>query len=153
MTGRPQWKTERDFAKPAARLWRLNLIFGAIEQWTQTRTKFEALAILNELDIPCGPVLSMKELTEDPALYASGTLAEVEHPQRGNYITVGSPVKLSDNQYAVTRSPLLGEHTGEILAEVLQFDPPRYGRCVPPAAWARRAFRGSRPAHAAFFPV
>ena len=85
-------------------------------------TKFEAMEILNKLDIPCGPVLSMKEIAEDRSLYATGTLVEIDHPTRGKYLTVGNPIKLSDNDVEVARSPLLGEHTEEILAEVLGLD-------------------------------
>ena len=53
----PDWKTHPDYAKPAARLTRLNEIFARIEQWTMTKTKFEAMEILNKDDIPCGPIL------------------------------------------------------------------------------------------------
>jgi formyl-CoA transferase len=79
------------------------------------------MAILNEKDIPCGPILSMKELAEDQSLRATGTIVEVEHPQRGTYLSVGNPIKLSDSPSDVVRSPLLGEHTEEILQE-LGFD-------------------------------
>ena len=78
--GEPDWKTHPDYAKPAARLKQLNAIFARIEQWTMTKTKFEAMDILNEDDIPCGPILSMKELIEDQSLRATGTVVEVDHP-------------------------------------------------------------------------
>ena len=118
--GEPDWKTHADYAKPAARLSRLNEIFHRIEQWTMTKTKFEAMDILNEYDIPCGPILSMKEIAEDESLRATGTLVEVEHPERGTYLSVGNPIKLSDSPADVKRSPLLGEHTDEILRQVLK---------------------------------
>ncbi|MEZ0211765.1 MAG: formyl-CoA transferase [Xanthobacteraceae bacterium] len=120
--GEPGWKTHPDYAKPGARLPHLNEIFTRIEAWTMAHTKFEAMEILNKYDIPCGPILSMKEIAEDRSLFATGTLVEVPHPVRGTYLTVGNPIKLSDNQVEVTASPLLGEHTDEILAEVLGFD-------------------------------
>src|SRR5881227_2215488 len=119
--GEPGWKTHPDYAKPAARLPRLNEIFGRIEQWTMTKTKFEAMDILNRDDIPCGPILSMKELAEDQSLRATGTVVEVDHPERGKYFSVGNPIKLSDSPSEVTRSPLLGEHTEEILRQVLDY--------------------------------
>jgi formyl-CoA transferase len=119
--GEPSWKTHPDYAKPAARLPRLNEIFARIEQWTMTKTKFEAMEILNQYDIPCGPILSMKELAEDPSLRATGTVVEVDHPTRGKYLSVGNPIKLSDSPSEVLRSPLLGEHTDEILRQVLGF--------------------------------
>ena len=85
-----------------------------------SKTKFEAMDILNEYDIPCGPILSMKEIAEDQSLRATGTLVEVEHPERGTYLSVGNPIKLSDSPADVKRSPLLGEHTDEILRDVLK---------------------------------
>ena len=106
---------------PAARLPRLNQIFERIEQWTMTKPKFEAMEILNNYDIPCGPILSMKEIAEEQSLRATGTVVEVDHPTRGKYLTVGNPIKLSDSPADVRRSPLLGEHTEEILKDVLKF--------------------------------
>ncbi|MCG5243764.1 formyl-CoA transferase [Azospirillum doebereinerae] len=120
--GREEWITDPDYATPAARLPRLKDIFATVEEWTKTMTKFEVMDILNEYDIPCGPILSMKEIAEDQSLYATGTLVEVPHPTRGSYLTVGNPIKLSDSPTEVTRSPLLGEHTDEILRDVLGFD-------------------------------
>ncbi|MFG1345627.1 formyl-CoA transferase [Xanthobacter autotrophicus DSM 431] len=119
----PEWKTDPNYATPAARLPHLNEIFTRIEAWTMAHTKFEAMEILNRYDIPCGPILSMKEIAEDRSLYATGTLVEVEHPVRGTYLTVGNPIKLSDNEVEVERSPLLGEHTEEVLGDVLGFSP------------------------------
>ena len=119
--GKPEWKTDPDYAKPPARLPRLKHIFDTIEQWTMTKTKFEAMEILNEYDIPCGPILSMKELAEEPSLRTTGTVVEVDHPKRGKYLSVGNPIKLSDSISEVKRSPLLGEHNDEILKDVLGF--------------------------------
>ena len=117
--GEPSWKTDPDYATPNVRLPHLNEIFTRIEAWTMRHDKIEAMTILNAHDIPCGPILSMKELAEDEELRASGTVVEVPHPTRGAYLTVGNPIRLSASSVAVTRSPLLGEHTGEILREVL----------------------------------
>jgi len=113
-----EWITHPDYAKPAARLPRLKEIFDAIEKWTTTKNKFEAMEILNKYDIPCGPILSMKELAYEPSLRQTGTVVEVDHPKRGKYLSVGNPIKLSDSSSEVKRSPLLGEHTDEILAEL-----------------------------------
>jgi len=120
--GRPEWKTAEGYATPPERLDKLNEIFGAIEAWTMTKTKFEVMDICNPLNIPVGPILSTKELIEDEGLRATGTIVDVEHPERGTYATVGCPIKLSDSPVEVTRSPLLGEHTEEILREVLGYD-------------------------------
>jgi formyl-CoA transferase len=116
--GEPDWIEDEAFATPAMRLLHLKPIFARIEQWTMTKTKHEAMDILNQYDIPCGPILSMKEIAEEPALRATGTIVEVDHPTRGKYLTVGNPIKLSDSPTEVTRSPLLGEHTDEVLAQL-----------------------------------
>jgi formyl-CoA transferase len=120
--GKPEWKDSPDYETPPARLSRLNEIFGEIEKWTMTKTKFEVMELCNPHDIPVGPILSMKEISEDVSLRESGTIVEVDHPERGKYLTVGCPIKFSDSAVEVTRSPLLGEHTDEILSEVLDYD-------------------------------
>ncbi|HJP09533.1 MAG: formyl-CoA transferase [Proteobacteria bacterium] len=120
--GRPEWKDDPDFATPSQRLPRLGEVFEAIENWTKTKTKYEVMEICNPLDIPVGPILSMKELSEEPSLRETGTVVEVDHPERGKYLTVGNPIKLSDSPAEVRRSPLLGEHTEEILREVVGFN-------------------------------
>ena len=83
-----------------------------------TKTKFEAMEMLNKHDIPCGPILSMKELAAEPSLRATGTVVEVDHPSAASTSRVGNPIKLSDSPTEVKRSPLLGEHTEEVLEEL-----------------------------------
>jgi len=116
--GKEEWITHPDYATPAARLPRLKHVFDTIEQWTMTKTKFEAMEELNKHDIPCGPILSMEELAAEPSLRATGTVVEVDHPKRGKYLSVGNPIKMSDSPTEVKRSPLLGEHTNEVLKEL-----------------------------------
>jgi formyl-CoA transferase len=116
--GKEAWITDPHYATPKARLPHLMEIFGEIEKWTMTKTKFEAMDILNKQDIPCGPILSMKEIAEEPSLRKTGTVVEVDHPKRGKYLSVGNPIKLSDSPSDVVRSPLLGEHTDEVLSEL-----------------------------------
>jgi formyl-CoA transferase len=121
LIGKPEWKTDPDYATPNARLPRLKAIFGTIEQWTMTMSKFEVMDKCNAVDIPVGPILSMKEIAEEESLRKTGTVVEVDHPTRGKYLTVGNPIKLSDSPCEVQRSPLLGEHTEEILRDVLGY--------------------------------
>src|SRR5690242_4291402 len=121
LIGKPEWKTDPDYATPPARLPRLKHIFDTIEQWTMSKTKFEVMDICNVHDIPVGPILSMKELAEEPTHRATGTVVEVDHPTRSPYLTVGNPIKLSDSPADVRRSPLLGEHTDEVLRVVLRY--------------------------------
>jgi formyl-CoA transferase len=116
--GEEGWIDDDAYKTPEARLLHLKPIFARIEKWTMTKTKFEAMEILNQYDIPCGPILSMQEIAQDKSLYETGTLVEVDHPVRGKYLTVGNPIKLSDSPTQVTRSPLLGEHTDEVLTQL-----------------------------------
>jgi formyl-CoA transferase len=118
VVGREDLIEDPDWATPEARLPKLESCFHLIEGWTVTKTKFEVMEILNAHNVPCGPVLSMKELAEDPSLRATETVVEVEHPERGKFLTVGNPIKLSDSPTEVTQSPLLGEHTEEIMREI-----------------------------------
>ncbi len=128
--GEPDWKAAEGYAKPLERLDKLNQIFDRIEQWTMTKTKFEVMDICNLVNIPVGPILSMKEIAEDEGLYATGTLVKVPHPERGEYLSVGCPIKLSDSSVEVERSPLLGEHTKEILEEVLGYSGEELSRVI-----------------------
>ncbi len=116
--GKPEWKTDPLYMTPKARQPHIMDIFGTIEVWLADKTKFEAVDILRKFDIPCAPVMSMKELSVDPSLRASGTITEVQHKERGPYLTVGSPIKFSDMKVEITGAPLLGEHTDEVLAEL-----------------------------------
>lgn len=118
---KPAWVDDPDYATPNARLTRLNEVFDAIESWTMTKTKFEVMQICNPLDIPVGPILSMKEISEEESLRETGTIVEIDHPERGKYLSVGCPVKLSASPAEVKRSPLLGEHTKEILRSELGY--------------------------------
>ena len=90
LIGEPTWKTDPEYATPRARLPKLKAIFGRIEQWTMTMTKFEVMEKCNAVDIPVGPILSMKEIAEEPSLRKTGTVVEVDHPTRGKYLIVSA---------------------------------------------------------------
>ncbi len=118
MIGRPELATDPAFKSPEARLTHLAEVFGIVEQWTLQYTKFEVLEKLNSIDVPCGPILSTKDLIENASLNASGMIATVDHVQRGPFKTVGCPLVLSDTPVSIVASPLLGEHTDDILREI-----------------------------------
>ena len=120
--GHEDWLEDAEWSTPEARLPKLDQVFAEIEKWTMTKDKMEVMEILNPLNVPCGPILSMNELAGEDALRQTGTVVEVDHPERGKYLTVGNPIKLSDSPPDVTRSPLLGEHTEEILKSVVGLD-------------------------------
>jgi formyl-CoA transferase len=116
--GKEEWINDPAYMTAEARQDKIFDIFAVIEDWLKDKTKFEAVDILRKFDIPCAPVLSMKEIANDPSLRASGTVAEVDHKERGKYLTVGSPIKFSDLKVEITGSPLLGEHTDDVLASL-----------------------------------
>jgi formyl-CoA transferase len=120
--GRPELAEDPRFATPEARLPILDEVWEVIEAWTSRHSKAEVLAQCNAIDVPCGPVLSMRELLEDPDLRERGMIAAVEHPERGTYYTVGCPLQLSDSPVEITRAPLLGEHNDEVFAELMGYD-------------------------------
>jgi len=120
--GHEDWLEDPEWNTPEARLPRLTAVYAEIEKWTMTKGKREVMSILNPLNVPCGPILSMKELAEESALRDTGTVVEVDHPERGKYLTVGNPIKLSDSPADVGRAPLLGEHTEDILRSVVGMD-------------------------------
>jgi formyl-CoA transferase len=116
--GHPEWKDDPEYATARARQPHIFEIFAEIEKWLADKTKYEAVDILRTWEVPCAPVLSMKEIAYDPSLRKSGTIVEVEQKGRGTFITVGSPIKFSTFAPEITSAPLLGEHSEEVLAEL-----------------------------------
>ena len=121
VVGRTDLIDHPDYATAEARLPHLEECFAIVREWTRQHTKYEVMRMLNEVNVPCGPVLDMKELIEDESLAARGIVVEVEHPERGAFKTVGCPLQLSDSPVEVKTSPALGEHTEEILKELVGF--------------------------------
>ncbi|MBW8818841.1 MAG: formyl-CoA transferase [Streptomyces sp.] len=114
LIGRPELAQDPEWATPEARLPKLAKMFQLIEEWTSTLPKWRVLQQLNSHNIPCGPILSPKEIIEDPSLADNDMIVEVEHPERGTFTTVGNPLKLSDSPTTITTPPLLGQHNEDI---------------------------------------
>ncbi|MEE2036556.1 formyl-CoA transferase [Nocardiopsis sp. CT-R113] len=111
---RPELADDPEWSTPEARLDKLDKMFSLIEEWTAQIPKWDVLAALNAHNIPCGPIMSTREIIDDPTLRANGVITTVEHPERGPYSTVSSPIRLSDSPVDVVRSPLLGEHNADV---------------------------------------
>src|SRR5712671_2337410 len=107
------------FAKIAERRNNQNEMWKIITEFAKNYTKREFMAILNPLDVPCGPIMSTEDLANDEHIRGRDMYVELDHPQRGKWHNVGMPIKLSASPAIIERSPTLGEHTGEILKEVL----------------------------------
>jgi formyl-CoA transferase len=118
LIGHPELTEDPEWSTPAARLSKLSEMFEMIEAWTSNHTKYEVMEKLNAVNVPCGPILSTKELIEDETLLELGAIVEVKHPQRGVFKTVGTPIRLSDSIVDVETSPALGEHNAEVLGDL-----------------------------------
>jgi formyl-CoA transferase len=118
LIGRPELADDPEWSTPAARLTKLDRMFALIETWSVQHTKWAVLDQLNALNVPCGPILSTRELLEDETLAELGAVVTVDHPERGPFKTVGCPLRMSDSPVEVRRSPLLGEHNAEVYGEL-----------------------------------
>ena len=115
--GHPEWINDPKYNTPQARNLIKEEIYKAIEAFTITRDKMELVKELGGKGVPCGPVLSMLDITKDESLRKTGTIVEVDQPKRGKFLTIGCPPKISTFNPVVTSAPLLGENTDEILKE------------------------------------
>lgn len=116
--GKPEWADDANYNTPEARQPHIMDIFAEIEKFLASYDKHDAIKYLSGYDIPCAPVLSMKEIAADKSLRESGTVVEVEQPGRGTYLTVGCPMKFSAFTPDIKGAPLLGQHTDEVLKEL-----------------------------------
>ena len=97
-----------------------------LNQIFPTQTVAQWIAALDAAGIPCGPINSIDQLLEDPQVKARNMIVDVIHPVAGHLRMPGLPIKLSDTPGEVFRAaPLLGQHTEEILAELLGFSADR----------------------------
>ena len=79
--------------------------------------------MLNDDAIPCAPINTMDEVFQNPQVLHRSMMVEVDHPKAGKIKLVGIPVKYSESKAAIRRPPpVLGEHTYEVLTEVLGYD-------------------------------
>jgi formyl-CoA transferase len=128
LIGRPDLTDDPEWSTPEARLPKLGKMFQLIEEWSINLDKYDVLAQLNAHNIPCGPILSTKELIEDSSLAENNMIVTVEHPERGSFTTVGCPIKLSDSPVKVDTSPLLGQHNEDVYVRELGVDPERFAQ-------------------------
>jgi formyl-CoA transferase len=95
------------------------------------------MAILNEIDVPCGPIMSTEDLANDEHVRGREMYVELDHPKRGKWHNVGMPIKLSNSQVDIERSPLLGEHTDDVLSNVLDMSADEIARFKEAGAFSR----------------
>jgi formyl-CoA transferase len=110
------------FATPDARWQNRAALEAIVSHWTKQRTKHQVMQILGDAGVPSGACQDTGEVLADPHLRERAMIVDVDYPTRGTYQTVGCPIKLSDSPVDVTRPPLLGEHSGDVLAELCGVD-------------------------------
>jgi len=119
--GREELIEDPRYATPDARTENADEVDAIVGEWTAQRTKHEVMQILAAAGVPCGAVLDTGDLIDDPHLREREMIVEVDHPSR-RFLTVGSPIKLSDSPQEITAPPLLGQHNKELLAEIMGYD-------------------------------
>lgn len=120
--GMPDMASDPRLATIGERRKNQQLLWTLLNKFAERFTKRELMKILNDLDVPCGPIMSTEDLANDEHVRGRRMWVELDHPQRGKWFNVGMPIKLSASPPAIRRSPLLGEHTEEVLREVLGYD-------------------------------
>ncbi len=115
---KPEWVTDPKFSTAEARDKVKEEIYAEVEKFTIDKDKNDVVAALSKFGVPCGPVLSMKEIENDASLRENGTIVEVEQIERGSYLTVGMPMKFSDFTPQIKGAPLLGQDTDPILQDL-----------------------------------
>jgi len=117
--GREDAISDPMFADPLTRGTNVEATDSLIEEWTSKRSKMEAMNYLAGKGVPCGAVLDMTELLNNPHLRERGMVSEIEHPERGKLTILASPIKLSKSEVEVGCAPLLGEHNEEVYASMI----------------------------------
>jgi len=87
--------------------------------WTGARLKQEVMTTLAKAGVPCGAVLDTGEVLDDPHLNARDAIVTIDHPTRGHFRVPACPIRLSASKQVTTPPPLAGQHTEEVLTEVL----------------------------------
>lgn len=111
------------FATNAARVNHREALIPVIREKMRDRTAEEWLRLLDENKIPCGPINTLDKVFSDPQVLVREMVADVPHPTAESFKMVASPMKLTETPCEITRHPpLLGEHTEQVLKEMLGFD-------------------------------
>ena len=123
--GQPDFAKDPKFSTIGERRKNQAVVWELIGEFALKYTKREFMQILAELDVPCGPIMSTADLFTDEHVKGREMMVELDHPQRGKWWNVGMPIKLSASPAKIERSPTLGEHTDEVLQDVLGYETAR----------------------------
>ena len=117
--GREDLIDDPRFATPALRVKNDAELDPIIRAWTMARTKHEAMALVGGAGIPAGPVLDTMELQNDPTFEQRGIMQVMEHPSYAGYKMPAWPVRIDGKPPTVKASPMLGQHTDQVLTDWL----------------------------------
>lgn len=120
--GLPDLATDAKFATIGERRKHQQEMWSLINKFAANYTKREFMAILNPIDVPCGPIMSTTDLANDEHIRGREMYVELEDEKRGKWWNVGMPIKLSASPAKIERAPFLGEHTADVLKNVLGYD-------------------------------
>lgn len=122
--GHPEWATDPRYISNRARVEnRLHLV-PCLQQATMLRSTAEWVAMFEGAGVPCGPVNTLADVFADPHVQDRGVRIEMNHPLADSLPLVANPIRLSEAPVAYRLPPpLLGQHTREVLADVLGLDP------------------------------
>jgi crotonobetainyl-CoA:carnitine CoA-transferase CaiB-like acyl-CoA transferase len=119
VAGRPEIAVDPRFGTNAARVENRAALVPIIQALLADRPTRDWVCALEEAGVPCGPINDLAQVFEDRQVRARGLRVEVPHPLAGSVPVVASPIRLSRTPVRHRTPPLLGEHTGEVLANVL----------------------------------
>ena len=122
LAGQEAWLADPRFESNPRRVEHREVLLPLVAQVMAHKTCAEWIELLVERSIPCGPVNDMEHLFSDPQLLHRGMVAEVPHPTIGTLRLAGIPIRYSETPGCIRRPPpLLGEHTDQVLPEVLGY--------------------------------
>lgn len=129
--GNPAWAQDERFSDALSRWKDQDEMDRRIAEWTRARTPQEVTRLLQAKGVAAFPSMSAKDLYEDPHLAERGVFQEIEHPRLGKVSVLAPPWKFSKTPARITRpGPLLGEHIGYVLGDVLGIPPGEIERLV-----------------------
>ncbi|MFQ5691572.1 MAG: CaiB/BaiF CoA transferase family protein [Nitrospinota bacterium] len=120
--GHPEWAGDPRFRTNPDRVKNRDALEGLMQEVLRTRTADEWFRILSEAGVPCGPVNSLDRVFRDPQVLHRGMVQEVDHPKAGRIKLTGIPMNLSETPAEIrTPPPLLGQHTEQVLRDLLGY--------------------------------
>jgi crotonobetainyl-CoA:carnitine CoA-transferase CaiB-like acyl-CoA transferase len=121
--GRPELATDPRFATNPLRVKNRDALVPLLADMVRTRRRDEWIDTLEAVGVPCGPINDVGEVFDNPQVQARGVQIELPHPEAGKVSLVRSPMKMSRTPATSDKAPpLLGQHTDEVLREVLGKD-------------------------------